>query len=78
MQNASLHRPNKEQIKKTQPSRNEEDEEEEKADHRSSDQETAEGSGSDTDCDQDIDISFMKDTDEEIDTGDIDEEDWID
>ena len=30
---------------------------------------------SNTDCDQDSDISFMEDTDEEIDTGEIDEED---
>ena len=76
--NASLHRPNKEKYKnKTQPSRNEEDEEDEKAKHRSSDEETAQGSGSNTDYDQDNDISFMKDTDEEIDTGEIEEEDWI-
>ena len=61
--------------KKTQPSRNDEDEEEEKANHRSSDEETAEGSRSNTDCHQNGDISFMKDTDE--DTGEIEEEDWI-
>ena len=46
--------------RKTQPSRHEEDG---KANHRSSDEETAEGSSSNTDCDQDSDISFMKDTD---------------
>ena len=62
--------------RKTQPSRNEEDEEDEKANHRSSDEETAEGSRRDTDCDQDSDISFVEDTDEEIETGEIDEEDW--
>ena len=66
--------PNK---KKTQPSRNDENEEEVKANQRTSDEETAEGSGSNTDCDQDSDISFMKDTDEEMDTGETDEENWI-
>ena len=30
-----------------------------------------------SDCDQDSDISFMNDTDEEIDTAEIEEEDWI-
>ena len=38
---------------------------------------TAEGSSSNTDCDQDRDISFMKVTDEDIDTADIEEEEWI-
>ena len=48
-----------------------------KANHRSSDEGTAEGRSSSTDCDQDSDLSFMEDTDEEIDTSEIDEEDWI-
>ena len=61
-----------------QTKRNEEDEEEEKASHRRSDKETAEGSGSNTDSDQDSDISYMTDTDEEIDTGETDEKDRID
>ena len=56
--------------KKTQPSRNEEDEEGEEANHRSSDEETAEGISSNTDFDQDSDTV-------EIDTSEIDEEDWI-
>ena len=47
---------------KTQPSKNEADEEEEKANHRSSNEGTAEGSISNTDRDQDSDISFMEDT----------------
>ena len=34
-------------------------------------------SSSNTVYDQDSDIIFMKDTDEEIDTGEIKEEDWI-
>ena len=63
--------------KKTWPSRNEEDEGEDKANHRSSDEETAEGSSSNTFRDKDRDMSFMKDTDEEIDTGEIDEKDCI-
>ena len=32
---------------------------------------------SNTDCDQDSDTSFRQDTDEEIDTADIEEEEWI-
>ena len=39
-----------------------------KQNHRSSDEKAAEGSSSSTDCDQDSDVSFMNDTDEEIDT----------
>ena len=45
--------------------------------YRRSDDESAEGSSSNTDCDQDSDVSFMKDTDEEIDTAEIEEEEWI-
>ena len=43
----------------------------------SSEDETDDGHSSSTNCDQDSDISFMKDTDEEIDTAMIDEEDWV-
>ena len=52
---------------------------EEEENNRSSEDETADGNSSNTDCDQDSDISFMKDTDEEIDTSDIEEEEeeWI-
>ena len=58
--------------RKTRPSRNVEDEGDDKANHRSSDEETAEGSSSNTDCDHDSDISFiMNDTDEEIDADEI-------
>ena len=53
---------------------NDEDEEEEKANHRSSDEETAEGSSSNTNCDQDSENFFMKDTNEEVDTAEIEEE----
>ena len=42
--------------------------------HGSSEDETDDGNSSNTDCDQDSDIPFMKDTDEEIDTADIEEE----
>ena len=35
------------------------------------------GSSSNTDCDQDSDVSVMKDTDEEMDTAEIEEEDWV-
>ena len=53
------------------------DAEEEKENHGSSEDETDDGNSSNTDCDQDSDISFMNDTDEEIDTAEIEEEDWI-
>ena len=48
-----------------------------KANHRDSDDETAEGSSTTTDCDQDSDVCFMKDSDDEIDTAEIEEEEWI-
>ena len=38
--------------------------------------ETEEGNSSNTDCDQGSEVSFMGDTDEDIDTTEI-EEDWI-
>ena len=79
-QNAPPHRPNKKEYtkRKLRPARTSKDGEGEKdANHRSSDDETAEGSSSNTDCDQDSDVSFMKDTDEEIDTAEIEEEEWI-
>ena len=64
--------------KKSQTSKKEENGEDEKANHRSSDDETPEGSSTNTDCNQDSDVSFMKDSDEEIDTVEIEEEngDW--
>ena len=56
----------------------EKDGEERKENHGSSEDETADGNSSNTDRDQDNDISFMKDTDVEIDTADIEEEEeWI-
>ena len=64
-------------LKKTQPNGNKDDEEDETANHRGSDEETAEGKNSNTDCDQDSDISFMEDTDEETGTNEIEEEDRI-
>ena len=63
--------------KKTQTSKNEKDEGGEKENHRTSDDEAAEGSISHTDCDQESDVSFMKDTDEETDAAEIEEEEWI-
>ena len=41
------------------------------------DEETEEGSKQSSNCDQDSDVSFQEDTDEEIDKGEIEEEDWI-
>ena len=49
---------------------------EEKANNGSPEDETDDGNSSDTDRDQDSDISFVNDTDEEIDTAEI-EEDWV-
>ena len=63
--------------KKTQTSKNEKVGEGETVNLRSSDDETAEGSSSNTDCDQDSDVSFMKDTDGEMDTAEIEEVEWI-
>ena len=51
---------------------------EEETNHGSSEDETDGANSSNTDCDQYSDISFMNDTDEESDTADIEEEDWID
>ena len=39
--------------------------------------ETEDGHNSNTNCDQDSDISFRNDTDDEINTTEIEEEDWI-
>ena len=39
--------------------------------------ETQEGSSTDTDCHQDSDVSFAEDSDKEIDTAEIDQQDWI-
>ena len=50
----------------------------EKENHGSFEDETDDGNSSNTDCDQDSDISFMNDTDEETNTSEIEEEDWID
>ena len=53
-----------------------ESDEEMKESQRCSEEATDEGNDSNSDCDQDSDASFMNDTDEEIDTAEI-EEDWI-
>ena len=51
---------------------------EEKDDCRqNSEGETEEGHSSNTDCDQDSEVSFVGDTDEDIDTTEIEEENWI-
>ena len=49
-----------------------------KENNGSSEDETDDGNSSDTDRDQDSDISFMNDTNEEIDTAAIEQEDWTD
>ena len=53
------------------------DDEEEEDSHKNSEDETEEGSSSNTDCDQDSDVSFANDTDEEIHTAEIEQEDRI-
>ena len=55
----------------------EKDGKEEKGNHGNSGDETVDGNSSNTDCDQDSDISFKNDTDEEIDSAEIEEEEWI-
>ena len=76
--NASRRHPDKEKIQKENADQQERGKwDEEKANHRDSDDETAEGCSTNTDCDQDSDVSFMKDSDEEIDTVQIEEEEWI-
>ena len=52
-----------------------EDGKEHEENQRSSENETDDGHSSNTNCDQNSDISFMNDSDEEIDTAEI-EEDW--
>ena len=56
-----------------QPQNEKGDDEEGKESHKSSQDETEEGSSSNTDCDQSSDVSFAKDTDEEIDTAEIEQ-----
>ena len=55
----------------------EKNDEEDKDSHQNSEKGTEEGNSSDIDCDQDSEVSFMNDTDEEIDTAGISEENWI-
>ena len=55
----------------------EEEEETDKGKNGNSEDETDDGNSSNADSDQDSDIFFMNDTDEEIDTAEIEEEDWI-
>ena len=42
-----------------------------------SEDDTQEGSSTDTDCNQDSDVSFAKDSDKEIDTAELEQEDWV-
>ena len=42
-----------------------------------SEEEAEDGYDSNSDCDQDSDISFMNDTDEELDAAEIEYEEWI-
>ena len=56
---------------------NEKDGEEEKENNGNYEDETDDGNSSNTDRDQDSDISFVNDTEEEIDTAEIEEEGWI-
>ena len=49
----------------------------ERESQENSESETQEGSSTDTDCDQDSDVSFAEDSDKEIDTAELEQEDWI-
>ena len=53
------------------------DGEEDKENNGSCEDETDDGNSSNTNCDQDSDISFIYDTDEEMDTAVFEEQDWI-
>ena len=48
----------------------------EKDSQENSEDDTQEGSSTCTDCDQDSDVSFAKDSAKEIDTAELEEEDW--
>ena len=63
--------------KDKQPEAEKSEDEAEDESHKCSGDETVEGSSSTTDCDQDSDVSFVNDTDEEIDTAEIDQEERI-
>ena len=67
----------KEVKKDKQPEAEKSEDEAEDESHKCSGDETVEGSSSTTDCDQDSDVSFVNDTDEEIDTAEIDQEERI-
>ena len=65
------------EMKSDEEPENKKDDEEDEESHKNSKDEAVEGNSSNTDCDQNSDVSFMNDTDEEIDTAEIEEEDWI-
>ena len=56
---------------------NGENDTEDKDCHKNSKVGTEEGTSSNTECDQDSEVSIMDDTGEDIDTGEIEGEDWI-
>ena len=60
-----------------QPENQESDIEVKKSSQENSEDDTQEGRSTDTDCDQDSDVSFAKDSDKEIDTAELEQEDWI-
>ena len=53
------------------------DNEKEKESQENFEGDTQEGSSTDTDCDQDSDVSFAEDSDKEIDTAELEQEDCI-
>ena len=64
-------------IEKVEKPENTTDGDEERENLGNSETETDDWQSSDTNCDKDSDVSFMNDTDEEIGTAGIEEEDWI-
>ena len=79
-EDASTHCTNKKKIQKEddwQHENQKSDTEKEEESQENSEGETQEGSSTDTDCDQESDVSFAEDSDKEIDTAEIEQEDWI-
>ena len=77
-QNAPTHHANEKKIEKNVKHKDKTNEEKDTDDLSSTGDESEDGQSSNTHKDQDSDVSFENDTEEEIDTTDTEEEDWID
>ena len=77
-QNAPTHHTNEKKIQKDREAKVKINEENDTNDLSSIGDESEDGQSSSTHKDQDSDVSFENDTEEDIDTTEIEEEDWID